>query len=82
MNGTTLSYATLRVGDLPSIPNFDGTTCPGGAAPLATSVPLADAMINLTVFWDVPNDIQVPYGNSSLNVSAGAVKWNIDAAGW
>jgi hypothetical protein len=75
---------TLSVGGLEALPGFNGAACPGGGAPIAVVPPLAAATINLTVLYDVPADLLVPYGPGGglVGVPAGAVKFNIDAAGW
>jgi len=81
VNGSDVPYVQLSIGNLASIPNFS-PTCAAGAAPLASAVHLADATINATIFYNLTAPVAFPYGDGVVNVSAGAIKWNIDAAGW
>jgi hypothetical protein len=83
LNGSTVNYVMLSVGGLNAVPSFN-SGCPGGAAALDLSTPLAAAAINVTAFYNISSDLLVPYGpdGTYVNVSAGSVKFNIDAAGW
>ncbi|GBF91264.1 hypothetical protein Rsub_03584 [Raphidocelis subcapitata] len=84
VNGTTVNYATLTVGNLTSLPNFAGTTCPGGGAPISTATALAQATVNVTVFWGFAADVAFPYGPDGgyVNATANSMKFSIDVAGW
>jgi hypothetical protein len=62
------------------VPSFSAG-CPGGAASLAT-LPLADARIDVTVYYNLTQDIQFPYGNGTSNATANGIKWNMDAQAW
>ncbi|KAI8476902.1 MAG: hypothetical protein J3K34DRAFT_502663 [Monoraphidium minutum] len=80
LGGETVSFVTLQVSGLASVPGFSAA-CPGGAAPVA-ALPLDQASINVTVFYNIAADLSLPYGNGTTNVTAGGIKWNIDAQGW
>lgn len=73
---------TLQIANLASVPGFNATSCPGGAAPMPSAVPLSSAFINVTVLYSFSGNATIPYGNGTANATAGSVKWNLDAQGW
>ncbi len=82
VNGSTVDFITLSIKGLDTVPNFAANCGAGGVAPLPVAVPLADATVNVTVFYNLNESVAFPYGDSFVNASAGSVKFNIDAEGW
>lgn len=81
LNGTTVNFVKLAIANLTSVDAF-AAACPGGDAALPTAVPLAQATLNVTIFYNVSANITLPYGDGEVAVPAGGIKWNVDAAGW